>query len=173
MAKAWRMKPSPTRVCCHSFPPNFIGLIILPAIEVGESWNTWNLPEGVPSGSRFKGALQNTTPTRNSGSSLYLLPASGAFLGNVGSGRPVENALLPKVQTRPANDVAPFPSPTELAHIGESGEGEPMSVDNRPPASNDAVSSPLPMVWDTLSDAVGPESGFQDALMFDDALTCM
>ena len=167
------MKPSLTRVCCHSFPHKFIGLIILPAIEVGESWNTWKLPEGVPSGSRFKGALQNTTLTSNSGSSLRLLPTSGAFLGNVGSGRPVENAPLPKVQTRPAHDVAPFPSPTEFAHIGESGEGESMSVDNRLPASNNAASSPLPMVWDTLYGAAGPESGFQDALMFDDVSTCM
>jgi hypothetical protein len=173
MAKAWRMKPSPTRVCCHSFPPNFIGLIILPAIEVGESWNTWNLPEGVPSGSRFKGALQNTTATRNFGSSLYLLPASGAFLANVGSGRPVENAPLLKVQTRPANDVAPFPIPTEFVHISDSGEGEPMSVDNRPPASNNVAPSPLPMIWDSFNGAVGSESGFQDALMFDDAPTCM
>jgi len=173
MAKAWQIKPSPTRVCCYSFLPNFIGLIILPAIEVGESWNTWKLPEGVPSGSRFKGAFQNTTSTSNGGSSLHLPPACGAFLGNAGSGRAVENTPLTNVQTCPANDVAPFPFPTEFVHIAESGEGEPMSVDSRPPASNNAASSPLPMVWDTLSGAVDPESGFQDGLMFDDASTCM
>jgi len=163
---------SPPRVCRHSVLPNSICLIILPAIEVGESWNTWKLPEGVPSGSRFKCALHNTTPT-NDRSSLHLPPASGAFLGNVGSGRPVENAPLPKDQTSPANDMASFPCPTEFVHIAESGEGEPMSVDNTPPAPNDVASSPLPMIWDSLNGAVGPECEFQDALMFDDVSTCM
>ena len=119
-------------------------------------------------------SAHDTTPASNGGSSLHLPGASGAFLGDVGSGSPVKNATIPNVQTCPVNDTASFPFPAQSIHTTETSEGEPMSVDTSP-VSNNAISSTLPMVWDSLDGVMGRDSGFQDVLMFaeDTVLTCM
>ena len=81
---------------------------------------------------------------------------------------------MPNVQTFPVNDIASSPLPAQSIHTTETSEGEPMSVDTSP-VSNNATSSTVPMVWDSLDGVMGRDGGFQDVLMFaeDTVSTCM